>query len=902
MSSSISGMCTNCVFDPEAKMVRFTLQDTLGKYITSDYYYLNENFPLKKGDMVYALGEFIIKIIGGEYHNIFECSSLTVRYEFDLLNFLITYMPYIKQNIDKDNIETVTQYYRDITERIYDYCRENVGDSSVDSICKLFNSLYRCISIDDSESLINFATKCFKNPNLKKIKNFFVVWNNDVLVRPLELLGLSIEEIKSIHIPLYEAYKIIKKNPYRLPQIPIEKSIKIALSHLNLQQPPMDYITNHLDLEYNSTVAILCGNISRMVYDNFLKKKWSSTPVARILEKFPCYEEYKSVIETYYYCIQEFDHLYFQKPYNIEKVVSNKIAVLTKKSEVIIQDPAYPGIIPSEKQDEAIKGALKNHISLIHGGPGTGKTSILSEIIRSSSAMGKNTLCTALTGAATTRIRDTTMEAGVFDLTTIMTMCMAITMQSKLVSLKISYVIVDEVSMINTALISEFISAFRTLDFQFIFIGDSDQLEPIEWGNFMKQILKTPIKKYHLTENFRSEKTIVQICQDVIDPLRIHEHRAPIWNKVGPDYCFNEGNIMFLEQKIANYAYSFQANLDLSREANIELFGQYRNKFTIISPYRKTCDIVNGIFQKYFMTPIVSEHTDIGGTRFYLGDRVMKLINDYGINVMNGEQGRIIKVMPNYIVCIFRNKTETITPYVEKSKFSAMKQFVKKNNIKFNPYNKGKDNERIVKTSTEIKSEIDRMRIQFGIINESVTKDEISNDTKSDCEYVTLSEQHKNDQNEIIRLYFSLLEEYPLALYNINEEAEFLNIKNLCLAYCITTHKGQGSQYDYVIYFLDGKINSFITVNNIYTGISRAKKHLDIVTESICLINAACLNKQRFVYDKLSERINSKLPKEMVEEMVTKNSSIELDELSIDVVEDPDMGDCELDEDYDLGY
>ena len=153
-----------------------------------------------------------------------------------------------------------------------------------------------------------------------------------------------------------------------------------------------------------------------------------------------------------------------------------------------------------------------------------------------------------------------------------------------------------------------------------------------------------------------------------------------------------------------------------------------------------------------------------------------------------------------------------------------------------------------------------------------------------------------------------MLEEYSLSLYNIGEEAEFLNIKNLCLAYCITTHKGQGSQYDYVIYFLDGKIQSFVTVNNVYTGISRAKKHLDIVAESIALINAACLNKQRFVYDKLSERINSKLPKELVDEMIAKESSNgvrvpeQTDEVLAGVGEDPDMGDCELDDDYDLGY
>ena len=291
----------------------------------------------------------------------------------------------------------------------------------------------------------------------------------------------------------------------------------------------------------------------------------------------------------------------------------------------------------------------------------------------------------------------------------------------------------------------------------------------------------------------------------------------------------------------------------------------------------------------------------------------MKLINDYGINVMNGEQGKVIKIMPNYIVCIFRNKTETITPYVEKSKFLAMKQFVKKNNIKFDPFNKSKDKDgydtKIAKSKIEIKSEIDMLRIQFGVSIESVSKDgklNITNSNESITDnFITLVEKHKSDENKILKLYFSLLEEYPLVLYNIGEEAEFLNIKNLCLAYCITTHKSQGSQYDYVIYFLDGKICSFVTINNIYTGISRAKKHLDIISESIGLINAACLNKQRFVYDKLSERINSKLPKELIDEMITKETNIipnQSEELISSNFEDQENDDCELDDDYDLGY
>lgn len=855
MSLTLCGMCIDVAFGiGESKEIRFMIQDSSGTFTTCDYKF-KESLPLRKGDMIFCNGQYEQKIIGGEYKWIFNCTDLTARYEFDLLNFLITYMPYMK--IDKKHdIDTVTQYYRSTSEKITDYCITYIGSYSVDNICKLFNGLYKFIEINDEQPLIDFATYCFGNPSVKKIKNFLTIWNNDVLIRPLELLGLNLNEIHSIHIPLYEAYEIIKRNPYRLPQYSIEKAMTIINSHLRLEDAPIGHRVNHEELEYNSIFARICGTISRMVYDNVKKRKWTSTPIDRIKEHFPMYNEYREVLQEYYYCVEDLDHLYFTKIHSIEKGIANKLSYLIKKLDITIREPVFPSLIPSEKQQETIIGALSKYISLIHGGPGTGKTAMTTEIIRNIALMGKKSLCLAFTGAATTRIRDTAIENGVFDLTTIMTINMAITIVTQILEMKPDYIIIDEISMVSSGLMSLLFGAFRTLDYQLILIGDSNQLEPIEWGNFMFQLLKTPITKYHLTENFRSEKTILEICNDVIDSKRIHSHTSVNWNLSGSDYRFTIGDLNVIEQWISYYASCFQIDPSISIEENIENFSKYRDKFTIISPYRKVCDEINPIFQKYFMSHI-KEFTEINGNKYYLGDRVMKLINDYGINVMNGEIGKVIKVMPNYIVCIFRDKKETITPYVEKSVFTSMKNFVKKNGIKFNPYKTDPDGnlstntegEKIAKSKEEIKLEVESLKKQYLTVNV---------EENSTLAIAT------NQSNDIINLFFSLLEEYPLALYNISEEAEFLNIKNLSLAYCVTTHKSQGSQYEYVLFFLNGKVNSFVTVNNIYVGLSRAKKLLHIITESIQLLNSACLNKQRFVYDKLYERINNKLPPELL--------------------------------------
>lgn len=939
MSNSLEGVVFSVAFDNESKLVQFQIQDDSGRPVTCHYTYEDE-LPLKNGDRVQCMGEFTIKYMGGNNHNIFDCSYLTARYEFDLLNFYLTYMPYASKET-KSDMSNLTEFYRKITDRTYEYCKMTIGGISTDHLCKLFSALYDCISLDDENSLQDFSRYVFHNPNTKGLKHFLKIWNNDVLIRPLQLMGLTEKEIKAIHIPLHTAYEIVKTNPYRLPQYSIAKATRIATSHLRLSVASGPVTVNHKALDYLSNEAIMCGTIIRAVYDNIHRRKWTSTPVEKVKMIYPDYENIKKKLEDFYFCVEEYDHVYFKPIYFMEKNVAKKVSDMIQKPDremyeldempesntsensekktTKLRQPVYPGLIPSEIQQKAVKMGLQKYICLVSGIPGSGKTTIMSEIIRNINLNGEKVLCLSFTGAATTRIRDTTMDAGVFEMCEIMTIHMAIAMQQKIKDLKVKYFIIDEISMVNMGLIAEFFSAYKTLiDYQLILIGDVNQLEPIEYGNFMNQMLKTPIERIHLTENFRSQQTIIQVCEDILNKDRIIQGRSVQWNRAADDYRFMVGGINFLEQLISYYAHSFQMDSNLSMEANLEAFSRYRDKFTIITPYRKVADEVNPIFQKYFMS-YITEYTEIGGVKYYLGDRVMKLVNDYGINVMNGEKGVVVKVHPSYIVCEFRKRKETLTPYIEKSKYSKMKEFVKKNDIKFKPYTIKEDGTKEDKTPEQIASEIQQLKsiflpsmgkkTEYNVSIQEVydTIDGIQNlvtsfstCTVADTSYnvpkmpqiETQASRREREMNEAIELYFHLLELYPHSMCNINEDAEFLNIKHLTLAYTITTHKSQGDQFEYVIYFLSGKRNLFVTINNIYTGLSRAKAHLDIVTESVELLHQASLNRQQAVYDKLSHRINSLLPAEYFKkDETTVTQIIEEEEIPDSYMDDYDMDD-----------
>lgn len=56
--------------------------------------------------------------------------------------------------------------------------------------------------------------------------------------------------------------------------------------------------------------------------------------------------------------------------------------------------------------------------------------------------------------------------------------------------------------------------------------------------------------------------------------------------------------------------------------------------------------------------------------------------------------------------------------------------------------------------------------------------------------------------------------------------------RDIELAYAITTHKAQGSEYDKVIYVMNHSRAWNLSRKNFYTGISRARKHVDVVTDT----------------------------------------------------------------------
>lgn len=195
------------------------------------------------------------------------------------------------------------------------------------------------------------------------------------------------------------------------------------------------------------------------------------------------------------------------------------------------------GISLSENQKYAVKASLKEGISVITGGPGTGKTTIINGIIGILQHSGLKTAIAAPTGRAAKRITETSG-------------CEASTIHRLLEyyysegedamrfgktaedPLDQDAIIIDEASMIDLMLMDGLVSAIRP-GTRLILVGDADQLPSVGAGNVLRDIINSEyVYCVKLTEIFRQAKESLI----VVNAHRINRGEYPDCNEKGKDF------------------------------------------------------------------------------------------------------------------------------------------------------------------------------------------------------------------------------------------------------------------------------------------------------------------------------------------------------------------------------
>lgn len=195
------------------------------------------------------------------------------------------------------------------------------------------------------------------------------------------------------------------------------------------------------------------------------------------------------------------------------------------------------GIKLSENQKDAVKNSLQHGVSVITGGPGTGKTTIINAIMDILTQSGFKTAIAAPTGRAAKRITETSG----YEASTIHRLLEYYYSESedsmsfgKTSEDPLDYnaVIIDEASMIDLMLMNGLVSAIRP-GTRLILVGDADQLPSVGAGNVLRDIIASEyIFCVKLTEIFRQAKESLI----VVNAHKINKGEYPDCNEKGKDF------------------------------------------------------------------------------------------------------------------------------------------------------------------------------------------------------------------------------------------------------------------------------------------------------------------------------------------------------------------------------
>ncbi|MBQ6371187.1 MAG: ATP-dependent RecD-like DNA helicase [Firmicutes bacterium] len=329
----------------------------------------------------------------------------------------------------------------------------------------------------------------------------------------------------------------------------------------------------------------------------------------------------------------------------MKPIVGGEIDALILRTEV------RTGISLSDNQKEAVRTSLENGVSVITGGPGTGKTTIINSIIEILEESGLETAIAAPTGRAAKRITETSDRPAstihrLLEYTYSEDENTLRFARNKENPLDAEAVIIDEASMIDLLLMDALVSAIRP-GTRLILVGDDDQLPSVGAGNVLRDIITSEyIYCTKLTNYYRQagESMIV------VNAHRINRGEYPDINVKGKD---------FFMIRLDREKEMLDTILDL---CDFRLPGFYPDllpvrDIQVLTPVRKGtlgCQNMNTRLQAVLNPPDPDkEERSHGEVLFREGDKVMQIRNNYemkwrdaadfseGEGIFNGDVGFI---------------------------------------------------------------------------------------------------------------------------------------------------------------------------------------------------------------------------------------------------------------------
>lgn len=632
---------------------------------------------------------------------------------------------YIVEKFGKKSLDIVF----DETDRLIEV--RGIGKKSIEKIKKSVeelrfskNILFYLSGLGISLSLSKKIYSIFREDTLEIINE-----NPYKLIKNVKGIGF----LKADEIALKN--NLDKTSPYR-----IESAIIYILTQKAINFGHVFYPKEKLTEEVSSLIGIE-KNLIEPIYMNLLLS--SDIVVDNSFDEPNIYLDYLYISESYIasklakMALNEDFKILFNIDKEVKKSIENQSIKL------------------SEIQIDAIKSCFEENISIITGGPGTGKTTIINTISKIFIENGYNILLCAPTGRAAKRIEETTQ----IEAKTIHRMLGYIPSSYDDIGhfeynednpLDTDLIIIDEMSMVDVVLFEKLLRGLKD-NTKLIIVGDVDQLPSVGAGNVLKDLINSNKIKYtKLIDIFRQSEN----SNIIVNAHKINNGQEPILNEKNSDFFFLNTDAPSITRNIV---------VDLISRRLPKAYGyDYSKDIQILTQSRKG---ICGVFElNKLLQDILNPKTEasdeilVGNKLFRVNDKVMQTKNNYNLSFIDDE---------------------------------------------------GEEN--------------------FGVYN-------------GDMGHIIFIDKSSNKLT--VEMDDKRLIEYSLE-----------DLDNLELAYAITIHKSQGSEFKSVIIPMFDGYKLLQTRNLLYTAITRAKENIVLVGDKNVMNNMIRNNTINSRYSNLEKRI-----------------------------------------------
>lgn len=327
--------------------------------------------------------------------------------------------------------------------------------------------------------------------------------------------------------------------------------------------------------------------------------------------------------------------VYLAPFYHSEVAVAERLSTLNYTLPTRLSDMP-PSFLPldlslSPEQQTAVRNALSHPVSVLTGGPGTGKTTAIRALITALELGRKKYALASPTGRAAKRLSEATGkpastihrllgfspgEGFKFNLTN---------------PLPVDLLVVDEASMLDLVLMNTLLKALKP-GTHLLLVGDVDQLPSVGAGDVLRDIIKSglvPVTR--LSQIFRQAAG----SQIITNAHRINQGELPLFARDGRDFFLFPANepedAAQWVQEVVSVRIPARFGLDAKDQVQV-LAPMYRGPAGVTSLNERLQSVLN---------PPGARKTEkiLFGQTFRVGDKLMQTQNNYDKDVFNGDIG-----------------------------------------------------------------------------------------------------------------------------------------------------------------------------------------------------------------------------------------------------------------------